>query len=115
MRFLASLRLVLIAAALIGLLAGRSVVLPEVAAHAAMTMTAADTGHDCCGKTSGATTHKASLTGNCLGLGCSIVAPALLPAAPILTFAGERSTGAPIAVIGLEGRSPQPPIEPPRA
>lgn len=115
MRFLAGLRLVLVAAALIGLLAGRSVVFPVVAAHAAMTVAASDIGHDCCGKTSGAVTHKAGLAGNCLGLGCSIVTPALLPDAPTLTFARERSAVAPIAVAGLKGRSPPPPIEPPRA
>jgi len=115
MRFLAGLRLVLVAAALIGLLAGRGAVIPVAAAHNALTMTAADTGHDCCGKTSDTATHKAGLAGNCLGLGCSIVAPALLPATPILSLAGERSAEAPIAAAGLEGRSPQPPIEPPRA
>jgi hypothetical protein len=115
MRFLAGLRLVLVAAALIGLLAGRGAVIPVTAAHNAMTMATLNTGHDCCGKTSDAATHKAGLAGNCLGLGCSIVAPALLPATPILTFARERSADAPIAAAGLEGLSPQPPIEPPRA
>ncbi|WP_370678095.1 hypothetical protein [Pleomorphomonas sp. PLEO] len=115
MHFLAGLRLILIAAALIGLLGGRSAVTPVVAAHTAMTMTIANTGHDCCGKASGAATHKAGLAGNCLGLSCSIVAPALLPAAPVLAFANERCADAPIVVAGLEGRSPPPPIEPPRA
>jgi hypothetical protein len=115
MRFLAGLRLVLIAAALIGLLAGRSAVIPVVAAHAAMTMTAANTGHDCCGKAASAATNKAGLAGDCLGLGCSITAPALPPAAPVLIFASERCADAPIVVACLEGRSPTPPIEPPRA
>jgi hypothetical protein len=115
MRFLAGLRFILIAAALIGLLGGRSAVLPMPATHTAMTMTAAHTGHDCCGKASGAATHEAGLADNCLGLGCSIVAPALLPAAPVLAFANERCADAPIVVAGLQGRSPPPPIEPPRA
>lgn len=113
MRFLAGLRLVLVVAALIGLMAGRSIVFP-VAAHAAMAITA-DTSHDCCDKTSKAPAEKAGLAGNCLGPSCAMTAPALLPAAPILTFASKRSAEAPMATAGLEGRSPPPPIEPPRA
>ncbi len=113
MRFLAGLRLVVVAAALIGLLAGRSVVLP-VYAHAAMAVTA-DVGHDCCGKTSEVPAEKAGLAGACLGPGCSMVAPALLPAVVTVVFTAERLAGTPVAVAGLEGRSPPPPLEPPRA
>lgn len=113
MRFLAGLRLVVVALALIGLLAGRSVVLP-VAAHAAMAV-AADAGHDCCGKSSNNSAEKAGLAGACLGPGCSMAAPALLPAIPAVVFTAERPADTPAAVAGLEGRSPPPPIEPPRA
>jgi len=114
MRFLAGLRLVLVAAALIGLLAGRGVVLPVVAAQAAMAAVA-DVEHDCCGKTSDADAGKAGLAGGCLGPGCAMAAPALLPAVAAVTFAAARAADTPMAVAGLEGRSPSPLLEPPRA
>lgn len=115
MRFLAGLRFVLIAAALIGLLGGQSIVLPAAAAHAEMTMATFDSGHDCCGKTSNAPTDKAGLAGNCLGPGCAMTAPALLPATPVLAVFVERAAKSPVVVAGLEGRSLPPPLEPPRA
>jgi hypothetical protein len=115
MRFLAGLRLFLIAAALIGLLGGRSVVLPVAAAHAAMVMTSVDSGHDCCGKTSQTSADKAGLAGACLGPGCSMTAPALLPAAPVLTLSIERPATSPTTILGLEGLALAPPLEPPRA
>lgn len=114
MRFLAGLRLVLVAAALIGLLAGRSVVVPVAAAHAEMAMTTTDGGHDCCGKTSSAPADKASMAGNCLAPGCAMVLPALLPTAPVLTASVERPARVPVAVPSLEGRALAPPLEPPR-
>ncbi|WP_288199271.1 hypothetical protein [uncultured Pleomorphomonas sp.] len=114
MRFLAGLRLVLVAAALIGLVAGRGVVLPVVAAEAAMA-TVADGAHDCCGKTSNADAGKAGLAGSCLGAGCAMAAPALLPVAAAVTFAAARAADTQMAVAGLEGRSPPPLLEPPRA
>lgn len=113
MHFLAGLRLVLVAAALIGLLAGRSVVLPA-AAHAAVSV-AVDVGHDCCGKTTHVPAGKAGLAGTCLGPGCSMAAPALLPAATTVAIATARSTDTPAASAELHGRSPTPPLEPPRA
>ncbi|PKR90101.1 hypothetical protein CXZ10_01545 [Pleomorphomonas diazotrophica] len=114
MRFLAALRLVLVAAALIGLLAGRSIVLPVAAAHAEMAMTA-DSEHDCCDKDRGVTADKASLGNKCFGLGCPMIAPALLPASPALAQTAELFA-APSGIMGeLEGRSPRPLLEPPRA
>lgn len=115
MRFSAGLRLVLVAAALIGLLIGPTVVAPVGAAHSAMTVTAVDAGHDCCGTASGTATDKAGLAGHCLGPGCFMATLALLPSAPGIVLSLERPAEEPAAVAGLEGRSPAPPLEPPRA
>lgn len=115
MRFLAGLRLVLVAAALIGLLAGRSVVAPVAATAHAMTTTTVKTSHDCCGRTSTAPIDKAGLVGNCLGPACSMIAPAVLPAAIVALFAARRPAGVPVVAASLEGRSPPPLLEPPRA
>lgn len=114
MRFLAGLRLVLVAAALIGLLIGPTVVAPGAVAHAAPIATV-DTGHDCCGKASSAAADKAGLTGECLGPGCFMASVALPPSVPGIVFPTDRPAEEPIAVAGLEGRSPTPPLEPPRA
>lgn len=115
MRFLAGLRLVLIAAALIGLLGGRGIVFPVAAAHAAMTMATVDSGHDCCGKTSNVPADKAGLAGNCLGPGCAMAAPALMPTTPVLAVFVERLATSPTVIPCLEGRALTPPLEPPRA
>ena len=115
MRFLAGLRLILIAAALIGLLGGRGIVFPVAAAHAAAAMTNADSKHDCCGKTGNTAADKAGLAGNCLGPGCAMAAPALLPTEPVLIVLVERPATLAVAVPGLEGRTLAPPIGPPRA
>jgi hypothetical protein len=110
MRFLAGLRLLLVALALIGLIGGRGAVFPVAAAHAAMTT--ADLKHDCCGKTSSAPFEKA---GNCLGANCPMAAPALPAAAPVLDTDCGRPADTPLVVRELDGRSPPPPLEPPRA
>ncbi len=115
MRFLAGLRLVLVAAALIGLFLGPTVVAPMDAAHAAMTKTMVNAGHDCCGKTSNTTPDKAGLAGQCLGTGCFLAATALLPSTPGIDFLPARTIGEPIVTADLKGRSPAPPLEPPRA
>lgn len=113
MRFLAGLRLVLVAAALIGLLAGRSVVFPAAAAHAEMAMAAADVADDCCDRDGNADT--ANLGDTCLGLGCSMIAPALLPVSHLPARMAERS-GPPAGIVAsLNGRTSPPPLEPPRA
>ena len=109
MRFLAGFRLVLVAAALIGLVIGPTVVAPMAAAHAAP-MTTVDAGHDCCGKTA---PDKAGV-GECLGPGC-FMASVALPPTPGIVFSPDRPAEEPAAVAGLEGRSPSPPLEPPRA
>ena len=113
MRFLAGLRLIIVAAALIGLLIGPTVVAPMAVAHAAPVATV-DAGHDCCG-TSGTASDKAGLTVGCLGAGCFMASVALLPSAPGMVFSADSSAEEPVAVAGLEGRSPSPPLEPPRA
>lgn len=110
MRFLAGLRLLLLALALIGLIGGRGAVLPVATAHAAMT--AADVKHDCCGKTSSAPVEKA---GSCLSAGCPMAAPALPAAAPLLDADFGRPAETQHVVRELDGRSPAPPLEPPRA
>jgi len=114
MRFSAGLRLILVAAALIGLLIGPTVVAPMAVAHAAP-MATVDAGHDCCGAASGTASDKDGLSGGCLGAGCFMASVALLPSAPGMVFSADRSAEAPAAVAGLEGRSPTPPLEPPRA
>lgn len=114
MRFLAGLRLFLVAAALIGLLAGRSIVLPVAAVHAEMAMTA-DSEHDCCNKDRGTSADKSNLGNTCFGLGCPMIAPALLPASPALSRADELFAAVPGILVDLKGRSPRPPFEPPRA
>ncbi len=114
MRFLAGLRLVLVAAALIGLLAGRSAVFPVVAAHAEMAM-ATDTSPDCCDRNGSAPADKAGLGDKCLGSGCSMIAPALLPASPVIALADERAATLSGVVADLDGLSSPPPLEPPRA
>ncbi|WP_156899391.1 hypothetical protein [Pleomorphomonas koreensis] len=110
MRFLAGLRLLLVALALIGLIGGRGAVFSVTTAHAAMA--AADLKHDCCGKTSSAPIEKA---GTCLGAGCPMAAPALPAAAPVLETDSGRPADTPLVVLELDGRSPAPPLEPPRA
>ena len=115
MRFLAGLRLVLVAAALIGLLAGRSAVFPVAAAHAEMAMATADTSLDCCDKSGNALADQAGLGDTCTGPGCSMIAPALLPVSPILAETAVRSAAVPGVVTGLDGRALPPPLEPPRA
>ncbi len=119
MRFLAGLRLVLVAAALIGLLAGRPFVVPVATAHEAMTMaitmTTAKADHDCCGKASQGSTDRANLPGDCVDPGCSPVAPALLPGAPTIVSFVEGSADRPTATAALVGRALAPPLEPPRA
>ncbi|MBS1181579.1 MAG: hypothetical protein H6Q99_1459 [Proteobacteria bacterium] len=112
MRFLAGLRLLIVAAALIGLLAGPSVVVPV--AHAAMSAVA-DTSHDCCGKTTHIPSGKAGPADTCLGPGCPMAAPALLPVAPVVIVTAERPADASPIVAGLEGRSLPPLLGPPRA
>lgn len=114
MRFLAGLRLVLVAAALIGLLAGRSIVLPVAAAHVEMAMTA-DSEHACCDKDRGVTADKASLGNKCFGLGCPMIAPALLPTSSGLALTTDLFAAPSSRPVDLEGRSPRPPLEPPRA
>ena len=110
MRFLAGLRLLLVALALIGLIGGRGAVFPVAMAHAAKTT--ADLKHDCCDKTSAAPVEKA---GNCLGAGCPMAAPALPAAIPVLETDSGRPASTPLVVLELDGRSPAPPLGPPRA
>lgn len=110
MRFLAGLRLFLLALALIGLIGGRGAVFPVANAHAAMTAT--DLKHDCCDKTSSAPVDKA---GSCLGANCPMAAPALPATAPVLDTDSGRPADTSIIVRELNGRSPPPPLEPPRA
>lgn len=117
MRFFAGLRLVLVAAALIGLLAGRPFVVPVATAHEAMTMTmtTVKAGHYCCGKASQSSTDRTNLPGDCVDPGCSPVAPALLPGAPTIVSFVEGSADRPTATAALAGRSLPPLLEPPRA
>jgi hypothetical protein len=110
MRFLAGLRLLLVALALIGLIGGRGAVFPVATAHAAMTT--ADLKHDCCDKTSSVPAEKA---GSCLGANCPMAAPALPVAAPVLETDSGRPADTSLVVLELDGRSPSPPLEPPRA
>lgn len=114
MRFLAGLRLVVAVAALLGLLAGQSFAIPATAGHVAMaTMTNAV--HNCCDRTSGSPTDKAGPAGDCLHIGCFVVAPALPPTALALAFASDRAAEIPLSATNLRGRSPSPLLEPPRA
>lgn len=114
MRFLAGLRLVIAVAALLGLLAGQSAAIPAAVDHAA-TMTAMNSPHDCCEKTSGTPTEKANLAGDCADIGCFMAVPALLPIAPAIAFVADRAPETPLVAIDLTGRAPPPLLEPPRA
>lgn len=114
MRFLAGLRLVVAVAALLGLLAGQSVAIPAAVDHVAM-MATTNSAHDCCEKTSGKPIEKASLPGDCAGIGCFVAFPALMPIAPAIAFVSDRAPETPWVAIGLTGRAPTPLLEPPRA
>lgn len=110
MRLATGLRLLLIALAVVGFVAGRG----GMPSHAAMTVAAAAT-HDCCDRAAGAPTERAGPGGDCLGIACPMTAPAVFSLGPVLDAVPAGPVFDSPAAHPLDGRAPPPPLEPPRA